>query len=177
MTTARPEPAQRPDSRPADAPELRLSVWPTAQRDARAQRRGRYLPAATAHPGKMLPAIAATAISHFTQPGDLVADPMCGIGTTLIEAIHLGRDALGVEYEPRWAELAAAGITHARRHGATGTGQVVCGDARQLRALEVEETALPTRLPHGSSYASKRQVKRLAHAPVQVGCLYPFVQI
>ncbi len=86
-----------------------------------AQRRGRYLPAATAHPGKMLPAIAATAISHYTQPGDLVADPMCGIATTLIEAIHLGRDAVGVEYEPRWAELAAAGITHARRHSAAGS--------------------------------------------------------
>jgi modification methylase len=34
-------------------------------------------------------------------PGDLVADPMCGIGATLVEAIHLGRDAIGVEYEPR----------------------------------------------------------------------------
>ncbi|HEY1319649.1 MAG TPA: DNA methyltransferase [Streptosporangiaceae bacterium] len=115
--------------------ELRLSVWPTAQRDARAQRRGRYLPAATAHPGKMLPAIAAIAISRYTEPGDLVADPMCGIGTTLIEAVHLGRNAIGVEYEPRWAELAAAGITHARRHGATGTGKVICGDARQLPGI------------------------------------------
>jgi modification methylase len=115
--------------------DLRLSVWPTAQRDARAQRAGRYLPAATAHPGKMLPAIAATAISRYTQPGDLVADPMCGIGTTLIEAVHLGRDAIGVEYEPRWAGLAAAGITHARRHGATGTGEVICGDARQLPGI------------------------------------------
>jgi modification methylase len=115
--------------------QVPLSVWPTAQRDARAQRRGRYLPAATAHPGKMLPAIAATAITRYTAPGDLVADPMCGIGTTLIEAIHQGRDAIGVEYEPRWAELAAAGITHARRDGATGTGQVISGDARQLPQL------------------------------------------
>ena len=112
-----------------------LSVWATAQRDARTQRRGRYLPASTAHPAKMLPAIAATAITRYTQPGDLVADPMCGIGTTLVEAIHLGRDAIGVEYEPRWAHLAAANITCARRHGATGEAEVVRGDARQLPAL------------------------------------------
>ena len=46
---------------------------------------------------------------------------MCGIGTTLIEAVHLGRDAIGVEYEPRWAALAADGIALARRQGATGT--------------------------------------------------------
>ena len=112
-----------------------LSVWATAQRDARTQRRGRYLPGSTAHPAKMLPAIAATAITRYTQPGDLVTDPMCGIGTTLIEAIHLGRDAAGVEYEPRWARLAAAGIEHARRQGAPGSAEVVCGDARQLRSL------------------------------------------
>jgi modification methylase len=109
-----------------------LTVWVTAQKDARTQRRGRYLPAATAHPGKMLPAIAATAITRYTRAGDLVVDPMCGIGTTLIEAIRLGRDALGIEYEPRWANLAAAGIAAARRDGAAGDGQVITGDARQL---------------------------------------------
>ena len=115
--------------------DLRLSVWATAQRDARTQRRGRYLPAATAHPAKMLPAIAATAITRYSEPGDLVADPMCGIGTTLVEAVHLGRDAIGVEYEPRWAHIAAANITHARRQDATGEAEVIRGDARQLPAL------------------------------------------
>jgi len=83
----------------------------------------------------MLPAIAATAIERYTQPGDLVADPMCGIGTTLVEAIHLGRGGLGVEFEDRWAQIAAANITHARRGGATGTAEVIRGDARQLPAL------------------------------------------
>jgi modification methylase len=73
------------------------------QEDARTQRRGRYLPASTAHPAKMLPAIAATAIARYTKPGDLVIDPMCGIATTLVEAAHLGRDAAGVVYEPRWS--------------------------------------------------------------------------
>jgi 23S rRNA G2445 N2-methylase RlmL len=72
-----------PDSREGCPP---LSVWATAQHDARTQRQGRYLPASMAHPGKMLPAIAATAITRYTSPGDLVADPMCGIGTTLVEA-------------------------------------------------------------------------------------------
>ena len=108
MTSPHPSPPARPAPAGAGLP---LSVWATAQRDARAQRRGRYLPASTAHPAKMLPAIAATAIARYTQPGDLVADPMCGIGTTLVEAIHLGRDGLGIEYEPRWAAVAAANIS------------------------------------------------------------------
>jgi len=137
MTDLRPR-APRPghaSPRPDRDPRFPLSVWVTAQQDARTQRRGRYLPAATAHPAKMLPAIAATAITRYSEPGDLVADPMCGIGTTLVEAIHLGRDAIGVEYEPRWAQLAAANITCARRHGARGEAEVIRGDARQLPAL------------------------------------------
>ena len=52
-----------------------LSVWATAQSTGPAQRRGRYVPESTAHPPKMLPAIAATAIAAYTQPGDLVAGP------------------------------------------------------------------------------------------------------
>jgi len=154
MTTARPEPAPRP--RPDGAPELRLSVWPTAQRDARAQRRGRYLPESTAHPAKMLPSIAATAIARYTEPGDLVADPMCGIGTTLVEAVHLGRDGLGIEYEERWASVAAANVAHARRQGAAGTAEVIRGDARLLPGLLPPGTAgqaalVVTSPPYGPS--------------------------
>ena len=60
---------------------------------------------------------------------------MCGIGTTLVEAVHLGRDGLGIEYEDRWAGIAAANVAHARRNGAAGTAEVIRGDARQLAAL------------------------------------------
>jgi hypothetical protein len=67
---------------------------------------------------------------------------MCGIGTTLVEAIHLGRDAVGVEYEPRWSDIADANIGHAHTTGATGRAAVIRGDATKLTAL------LPTVL-HG----------------------------
>ena len=117
---------------PADLP---LSVWPTAQRTARSQRAGRYLDLSGTHPAKMLPAIAARAIATYTQPGDLVVDPMAGIGSTLVEAMHLGRDAIGVEYEQSWADLAWANVVHARSQGATGHGEVVCGDARHLPGI------------------------------------------
>jgi hypothetical protein len=89
----------------------------------------------TAHPAKMLPAIAHQAIAAYTQPGELVLDPMCGIGTTLVEAIHLGRHAIGVELEARWATLAADNLNYARRHGATGQATVITADARQLASL------------------------------------------
>jgi SAM-dependent methyltransferase len=109
-----------------------LSVWPVAQQLAREQRRGRYLPESSAHPGKMLPALAREAIRRYSQPGELVLDPMCGIGTTLVEAAHLDRRAIGIELEPRWAALAAGNIRHAQTHGATGTALALRGDARRL---------------------------------------------
>jgi modification methylase len=83
----------------------------------------------------MLPELARRAISIYSEPGDLVVDPMCGIGTTLVEAIHLGRDALGVELERRWASLATANLAHAREQGAQGRAAVLEGDARQLPRL------------------------------------------
>jgi modification methylase len=129
-----PVPAPVPAS-PGSPGPVPLSVWVTAQQDARTQRHGRYVAASTAHPAKMLPAIAATAIERYTRPGDLVIDPMCGIGTTLVEAAHLGRDAAGVEYESRWAQVAAANIARARRQGTAGRARVTCGDARRLPAL------------------------------------------
>jgi tRNA G10 N-methylase Trm11 len=83
----------------------------------------------------MLPGIARQAITAYSHPDDLILDPMCGIGTTLVEAIHLGRHAIGVELEPRWVALASANVAHARSHGAAGTATVITGDARQLTTL------------------------------------------
>jgi SAM-dependent methyltransferase len=104
----------------------------------------------------MLPAIARYAITAYSQVGELVVDPMCGIGTTLVEAIRLGRDAVGVELEPRWADLARANLAHARTRGATGSGRVVTGDARRLPGLVGPEltgrvAVVVTSPPYGSS--------------------------
>ena len=50
--------------------------------------------------GKFIPQIAARAISLLTQPGELVVDPYCGSGTTLLESVLLGRRAVGVDLNP-----------------------------------------------------------------------------
>ncbi|MFE4832720.1 TRM11 family SAM-dependent methyltransferase [Streptomyces sp. NPDC056672] len=134
------------------------SVWNTAPTSAPAQRKGRYVPGSAAHPAKMLPQIAAHAITTYTRPGDLVLDPMCGIGTTLVEAIHLDRNALGIDYEPKWANLARRNAANASsmNEGGTGTGDVHCGDARRLThlfptALHGTVDLVVTSPPYGSS--------------------------
>lgn len=109
-----------------------------------------------AHPGKMLPAIAQQAIKAFTAPGDVVLDPMCGIGTSLVEAVHLGRDAIGIEYEPRWADLANDNIVLANSQGARGYAHATCGDGRDVASLippeQIGQVALViTSPPYGPS--------------------------
>jgi len=142
-----------------------------ANTSPQSQRAGRYLPASTAHPAKMAPELARRIVAEYSRPGELVADPMCGIGTTLVEAAALGRRAVGVELEPRWADLARANLAranlaradlaradlaHAGAAGATGSGRVVTGDARQLpellgRGLTGRVALVVTSPPYGSS--------------------------
>jgi DNA modification methylase len=47
------------------------------------------------YPARFSPQFAGTAIELFSQPGDLVLDPYMGGGTTVVEAIARGRDAVG----------------------------------------------------------------------------------
>lgn len=157
-----------PRPRPADAD--RLSVWATAQDGPRTQRRGRYLPESDAHPAKMFPAIAAHAIAAYTAPGDLVVDPMAGIGTTLVEAMHADRMAIGVEYEKRWADLAARNVDYAIERGAPGYATVVRGDARDIEALvgrDVHGTAalVLTSPPYGPATHGQVRVSRISGQP------------
>ena len=49
------------------------------------------------YPARFSPKFARAAIEAFTQPSDLVLDNHVGGGTTLVEALALGRNALGVD--------------------------------------------------------------------------------
>jgi SAM-dependent methyltransferase len=89
-----------------------LALWPVAQVSAQHQRAGRYLPDCTTHPGEIVPELARRIVAEYSRPGDLVVDPVAGIGTTLVEAAALGRRAVGIELEVRWLDLAAANVEH-----------------------------------------------------------------
>ena len=125
---------------PADLEELLSqgylgSVWLTGQVPSRDQRRGRYTPESMTHPGKMLPSIARYAIRTYTDPSDVVLDPMAGIGTILVEAMRLGRRGVGVEYEPEWVAKAANNIRRSELAGAPGRAEIYAGDSTKLPSL------------------------------------------
>ena len=49
------------------------------------------------YPARFSPLFVREAVKAFTQPGDLVLDPFCGGGTTVVEAMVLGRRAAGMD--------------------------------------------------------------------------------
>ena len=62
--------------------------------------------AAHEHPATFPYALAADHIRTWTNPGDLVLDPMAGSGTTVRAAVDLGRSAVGIDVHEPYCELA-----------------------------------------------------------------------
>lgn len=58
------------------------------------------------HPTQKPVALMAELIRLFTRPGDLVIDPFCGVGTTGVACLRLGRRFIGVEMNASYASLA-----------------------------------------------------------------------
>jgi DNA modification methylase len=58
------------------------------------------------HPATMPGELAVRAMQAGSQTGDLILDPFMGSGTTLRVAKDLGRQAIGIEIEERFCEIA-----------------------------------------------------------------------
>jgi site-specific DNA-methyltransferase (adenine-specific) len=43
----------------------------------------------------------------FSFVGDLVLDPFCGSGTTMVAALRTGRHSIGVEIDPEYCRMTA----------------------------------------------------------------------
>lgn len=111
---------------------LPINVWPVSQTTSQYQRAGRYLPECAKHPGKMVPSLARQIVDEFSKPGDLVVDPMAGIGTTVVEGALIDRHCVGVELEESWTDLAKRNIDHMIEGSKRELAFVTQGDARDL---------------------------------------------
>ncbi len=62
-------------------------------------------------PAKFPPQLPEFMIRQLSDPGDLVFDPMLGSGTTLVEALRLGRRAVGCDIDPLARLIAETKLT------------------------------------------------------------------
>lgn len=60
--------------------------------------------------GKLPPPLTAFLLDEYSSPGETIVDPMCGGGTTGIEAVTSGRDFLGYDINPV-SRLVTAALT------------------------------------------------------------------
>ncbi len=65
------------------------------------------------HPAKFPESLAREFIEFFTQRGQWVLDPMVGTGSTLLACLETERNAIGIELNPAYAELAERRLSQA----------------------------------------------------------------
>ncbi len=104
----------------------RTTVWDFPIRGDWATHKGDYR-------GNFAPQIARNVILNYSNEGELVLDPMCGSGTTLIEARLLNRNAIGYDINDNAVAIArerlAFNVTNSSQQ------RVTHGDVRNLTAL------------------------------------------
>lgn len=93
------------------------------------------------HPAKFPETLAQEFIEFFTKAGQTVLDPMVGTGSSLIACLRSGRNGVGIEINPEYAQLAARLVQEERASlGASASElsvQVVHGDAAELGRLSL----------------------------------------
>jgi site-specific DNA-methyltransferase (adenine-specific) len=66
------------------------------------------------HPAIFPEALARDHIISWSNPGDIVFDPLCGSGTTLKMAVEQGRQYIGIDISPEYCELSRQRVSMAR---------------------------------------------------------------
>lgn len=136
--------SKRTDKWPPRPPgPVLASVWPTGTTSLATQLdEAGYHNATGTDPALMTPAIARHAIAAFTQPGDVVLDPDCGAGTTIVEALRFGRHAIGLTGQRRWWQLARTNVTATKARGVFVDGMVLVLDRRPGTAVAAATAGL-----------------------------------
>ena len=93
------------------------------------------------HPAVFPIALPKKCIELFTHKGELVLDPFAGIGTTLIAARDLGRNAVGFDLNEKYIGFAKKRLSQALLNFNGNTKQIaICDDAINIPQYLNEET-------------------------------------
>ncbi|MEM4736169.1 MAG: DNA methyltransferase [Candidatus Thorarchaeota archaeon] len=98
------------------------------------------------YPARFIPQIPMNFIRLFTSPGDIVLDPFCGCGTTLVEALISNRRSIGNDFNPLAVLISRAKTTLVPQDELTSAYEILEHDLEHSRNTNVDD--LICRLPH-----------------------------
>lgn len=87
------------------------------------------------YPAKFHPPVVAALLERYSEAGETVLDPFCGSGTLMVEALRLGRGAVGVDVDP-----VAVAVSRVKVHRYRAS-------ALQRNAERVLDQLVPSRRP------------------------------
>jgi len=144
------------------------------------------------HPAVFPIALPARFIKLLTHEGELVLDPFAGIGSTLLAARDLGRNAVGFDLKQEYVEVAQRRLAQAEMFGSSRQIEI-CDDARSIPEYLSENTvALVVTSPPYSRFLDKprlnksmrgnlrnnkhyQEVQQYSQDPKDIGTLEPSV--
>jgi DNA modification methylase len=115
----------------------------------------RFLSHAISFPAKANTKLLEFLVKTFTEPGDVVLDPMAGSGSTGVVAALHGRNAVQVELEAKFYDWMEKARENVEKHSTlTPKGRIVniCGDARRLSELLSRADVAITSPPYAETY-------------------------
>lgn len=144
-------------------PPVPIVVWHDMYRDGW---RDAIVPKAFTHPAKMARGLVRHIFDHLfamraIERGSIVLDPFGGVGTTGIEAAWRGCQAICIELEPKFVELAKENFELHRRnwqHIGCPLPMIIQGDSRQLQQhVQVAFDAIISSPPFGTKDSASAQ--------------------
>jgi DNA modification methylase len=138
---------------PKDWVKSQIGVWQVyyERRDVREK---------NTHPAVMPIALAKRVIELFTHKGELVLDPFNGVGTTLLAAKDLDRNAIGFDINPQYCKISKQRLKQSKL--AEASQQVtICDDARDIRNyLDGESVQLILTSPPYANLLNRRRLNK-----------------
>jgi DNA modification methylase len=93
------------------------------------------------HPAKFPETLAQEFVEFFTKAGQTVLDPMVGTGSTLLACLRSGRNGIGIELNPIYAEIAQKLAEEEQRtlgnRAEALRVEVITGDAGELENFQL----------------------------------------
>ena len=90
----------------------------------------------TVHPATFPISLARRVIENFTHKGEIVFDPFCGTGTTLVAARDCGRNAIGLDLNAGYIKIANARLVDVFAKAGMESGSMqktICVDSRKYK--------------------------------------------